>query len=135
MNERISPILLDQRIRNRIIEYLEIASSYDQQLEYEANVPIARVPNEIINLWEDSVRRGHLDEFAEPVYSPNEQAAIRRFHAVWDGVAKDTPDQMPPLSKLIGTEPWERLRVAAQQALAVFRLRGKFNEDREQFSK
>jgi hypothetical protein len=134
VNERISPILLDQRIRNRIIECLEIASSYDEQLKYEANVPIAHVPNEIINMWEDSVDRSRLDEFAEPVYSPNEQAAIRRFHAVWEGATKDTPDRMPPLSKLIGTEPWERLRVAAQQALAEFRLRGKFNEDREEFS-
>jgi hypothetical protein len=127
-------MLLDQRIRNRIIEYLEMASSYDEQLRYEANVPIACVPNEIINGWEDSVHRGQLNEFSEPVYSRDEQVAIGRFHAVWDGVAKDTPDQMPPLSELNGTEPWERLRVAAQQALDVFRMRGKFNEDREQFS-
>jgi hypothetical protein len=134
MNERISRILLEQRIRNRIIEYLEIASSCDEQMEFEAHVPIVAVPNEVINMWEDSVDIARIGDFAEPVYSPQEQMAIRQFHAVWDGVASDTPDPLPPLSKLMGTEPWARLRIAAGHALAVFRLRGKFSDDREQFS-
>jgi hypothetical protein len=85
-------------------------------------------------MWEDNVQSDRLDNFSEPVYSLEEQAAIRQFHIVWDGVARDTPDQMPPLSELIGTEPWERLRVAAMQVLTVFQSRGKFDEDREQFS-
>src|SRR5580658_7880249 len=122
MNEHISLILLDQRNRNRIIEYLELASSYDEQQEFETNVPIVHVPNEVVNMWEDSVDSARIGDFTEPVYSPQEQIAIKQFHAVWDGVASDTPERLPPLSKLIGTEPWERLRIAAAHALAVFRL-------------
>ena len=134
MTERISAMLLDQRIRNRIIEYLETASSYEEQKKFETDVPIVHVPNEIINEWEDYVNRDCLSECAGPVFSPEEQIAIRQFDAVWAQVADDTPNPLPPLSKLIGTEPWERLRTAASQALGVFQVRGKFDEEREQFS-
>jgi len=61
-----------------------------------------------------------------------ERAAIRAFHAVWLGVADDTPDPMPPLGALIGAEPWRRLRLAADEALRVFQQRGKFSDDLEQ---
>jgi hypothetical protein len=38
---------------------------------------------------------------------------------------------MPELSDLIGTEPWERLRQAAEIALRVFNVRGRFDEELE----
>ena len=126
-----SPIVLAQRIRNRIIEYLAIASSYAEQREYERSVPLVNVPSEIICQWEDWVR--NLDWFSEPVFSPNEQKAIREFHAIWESVADDTPRIMPPLSDLIGMETWERLRQGAESALKVFEGRGKFSEEREAF--
>lgn len=126
-------MVLAQRIRNRLMEYLETASSYDQQREYERNVPIAHVPHEMINQWEDLVDGGRLDWFEEPVFSPQEQEAIRTFHAVWDSVAKNTPKSLPSLSALIETEPWERLRQAAEMALGVFSVRGKFDEERDVF--
>ena len=128
MTEAISRILLDQRIRNRIIEYLEIASSYEEQLQYEANVP-----NEMINKWSDQV---DLDRegYRGPVYSIEEKAAIIRFNDIWNEVIKETPKKMPLLVKLLGSPPWEKLRIGAEQALEVFRLRGKFDEEREQFS-
>jgi hypothetical protein len=134
MNDAISPILLDQRIRNGIIEYLEIASSYEEQLEYEANVPIANIPNEMINQWEDWVHGNLRENYREPVYSLDEQAAIAGFQVIWSEVADETPKQMPPLKALLGTPAWEKLRLGAQQALEVFLLRGKFDGDREQFS-
>jgi hypothetical protein len=115
------------------MEYLEIASSYEEQLQYEANVPIANVPNEMIEQWSDQV---HLELFryCEPVYSAEEQAAIIRFNDIWQEVIEETPKIMPPLVKLLGSPSWEKLRIGAEQALEVFRLRGKFDEEREQFS-
>lgn len=129
-----SPRVLAQRIRNRLMEYLETASSYEAQREYERNVPIAHVPHEMINQWEDWVDGAKLDWFEEPVFSSREQEAIRTYHAVWDSVAKDTPKTLPSLSALIGTEPWERLRQAAEMALGVFAVRGKFDEERDAFA-
>ena len=55
MESTPSPQLLRQRIRNNIIEYLELAASVDEKRAYERNVPITQVPDEVINQWEDSV--------------------------------------------------------------------------------
>ena len=132
MTEAISRILLDQRIRNRIIEYLETASSYEEQLQYEANVPIVHVPNEMINEWADYVDLDR-DDYRGPVYSTEEKAAIIRFDGIWNQVIEETPEKMPSLETLLGSPPWEKLRIGAQEALDVFRLRGKCDENREQF--
>ena len=48
--------LVAQRIRNRIIEYLELAASYAAQEEYQRVAPI-NVPSEVMNQWEDWVPR------------------------------------------------------------------------------
>jgi hypothetical protein len=124
-------MLILQRIRNRVIEYLTLASSYQMQREYEASVPNAIVPDEIINQWEDLVNEETLHTFTEPVVSHAERIAIQNFHSIWNSVAENTPDPLPPLNQLIGTEQWERLRVAAQEALLVFAVRGTFGEATE----
>ena len=45
--------VVEQRVGNRVIEYLELASSFAVQQEYERHVPLAHVPYEVINQWED----------------------------------------------------------------------------------
>lgn len=126
-----SPMLLAQRVRNGLNCYFEIVSSYEEQQAYERNVPIAHVPTEVICMWQDSVDGDHLDWFKEPAFSYAEQTAIREFHAVWKEVIEDTPQSLPALSELIGTEPWERLRIAAEAALGVFNVRGKLFDEPE----
>lgn len=49
--------VIEQRVRNRIIEYVELASSFEAQQEYERDVPIAHIPYEVINQWEDEWNR------------------------------------------------------------------------------
>lgn len=125
--------LLKQRIRENIIDYLDIASSAEEQLDYERRVPIAHVPSEMINMWEDSVDAADFDWFAPPVFSLAEREAIRSFHAVWDSVAAETPDPMPyTIAALIGSAPWDRLMRAAQRAAAIFHRRGRFSRDHEE---
>lgn len=125
VTDRASEMLVDQRIRNRVMENLEIASSYEEQRGLDSN--------EIINMWEDPIARTCLSQYKEPVFSQGEQEAMREFDAIWESVADNTANPMPPLSELVGTEIWERLRVGAEKALAVFRVRGRFDEDREEF--
>ena len=128
-----SPQLLRQRIRNNIIAYLEIAASVDEQRSYERNVPIAQVPNEMINQWEDSVDSNDFGWYCPPVFSAEENAAIRQFHEVWNQVADETPNLMPyTIEAAISTEPWSRLVNAAQLALAVFERRGRFDSEVEE---
>lgn len=131
--ERPSERVIAQRMRNRMIEALDLAASFDKQLEYEANVPIAHVPSEVICWWEDSfMGPEYADRYELPVYTPEEVAAMVRFHAVWDRVCEDLPGPLSPLRELFELEPWQRLRDAAAEALAVFMRRGKFSEDVEE---
>ena len=112
------------------MDYLELAASAEEQRAYECHVPIAQVPNELINRWEDWVRYDDLDWYAAPVFSPEEIAAIRAFHAIWLAVADATPEPMPhTIDALIGTQVWDRLMTAAQTALIVFEKRGRFDQE------
>jgi hypothetical protein len=129
VDSSISLHTLKLRIRSNIIDYLESASSPVEQLDYERRVPIAQVPNEIINQWEDCVPDADFEWYSEPEYSADEQSAIKRFHAIWDIVADETPDPMPhTVEALIGTPVWQRLIDGAEDALKVFKRRGRINE-------
>ena len=122
--------LVLQRVRNRIIEYLEVASSYDRQREYQAAAPVC-VASEMIEQWADWVSDPADPAWAPPVFSEAERAAISRFHAVWNQVADDTPNPLPPLPETQRLPAWERLRCAAESALSVFHQRGRLPEARE----
>lgn len=135
MSDNPSPVLVDQRIRNRIIEYLGAASSYDEQRDYALRVPIVSVPNEMINEWEDwaGVDAKNLLSFDKRVFSSAELEALQAYHAIWLTVVRDTPRKMPALREMFGTEPWDRLRSGASAALSVLMQRGKFSEEQEEF--
>ena len=122
--------IVSQRIRNRIIEYLGLASSFERQREYEANVPIANVASEVICQWEDWVDEGRFEWYGSPVFSRAEVEAMKKFHATWDLVA-DCVDGRPRLEEVQKVSEWARLRDAAAEALSVFSMRGKLPEDEE----
>lgn len=119
-----------QRVRNRIIEYLELAGSFAHQREYQSRAPV-NVANEVINQWEDWVRGPRDPAFVAPVFSTSEQDAVAQFHHIWNVVADDTPNPLPELEALFDTAEWQRLRDAAVVALRVFLIRGKLPEDQE----
>ncbi len=98
MSETVSEQLVEQRVRNRIIEYLELAASAENQRTYECNVPIAVVPEEMIEHWSDLMNGAHIDDvLAEEwiVFSDAEKKAIRDFHSVWLATSEGTPMPMP----------------------------------------
>lgn len=123
-----TPKVLLQRVRNRIIEYLELTRSFDAQRQYQSCAPV-HVPNEVINQWEDWVRGPRDPAFVHPVFSKAEQDAIARFHGTWRDVAANTRDPLPELDALLVTAEWQALRDAADDALRVFLVRGKLSED------
>jgi hypothetical protein len=124
--------VVDQRIRNRIIEYFELAASNDDQLAYEKNVPIAHVPYEVINQWEDWVPAGPSKAVNDPsVFSAAELQEMQDFQLVWESTAAAVPDDYPHLSDVQALPAWDQLRQQAKRALRVFEVRGKLPEDRE----
>jgi len=113
------------RLRNRIIEHLQLVASAEEQLAYQQSAPIAQVSNELFNTWGDWVADdAAIDQFTAPVFSANEQLAVREFNAALGAVASQTARDLPYIADFIGTADWQDLRMAASRALAVFQVRG-----------
>ncbi len=122
---KISEILLNQRVRNRIIEVLEIYCSFENQEIFG--------PDEIINMWDDLVHDNYLNTLVEPVFSLEEQYVFSDFHNNWKEICDNTPQYMPPLSILKKDHKWISLMINAKKALNIFLIRGRFNEEVEIF--
>jgi hypothetical protein len=128
MSGPVSKRIVLQRLRNRIIESLELAASHDSQLEYQKSAPLIDVPAQVINLWEDFVGDDWRQHYtAGEVFTAREIDAIASFHPVWDEIAQQAPDL--PLDALIHTPAWLRLAKSAMAALEVFLERGRLPED------
>lgn len=122
--------IVEQRVRNRLIEYFELAASYAAQREYEeAGPPHVHVPYEVINQWEDWVP--HLDLVLEgsKVYTPEEKKALSTFKAVWEMTADAVADDYPSLEAVQAMTEWKAMRREAESALGVFSRRGRLPED------
>jgi hypothetical protein len=117
-----SPRMVEQRVRNRLIEYFEWASSFDEQREYQAVAPVA-VAGEVFNQWDDWTGPEPVtaDSFG-PVYSCDEVEAMLSYDSVLTRAIDET---------FQGLAIWEELRQAAADALTVFRRRGTLPEDHE----
>ena len=134
MREQVSRQVVDQRIRNRYIEYFELASSEAELLDYQAKVPV-NIFAELINQWEDWSPRPGLTPmrtwFPLTVYSEEEIVEILRFHTVWDAVSDSTPQDIDRIEDFFVLPQWQLLKSAAVVALATFSKRGKLSEDEE----
>lgn len=132
-SRRPSQRVVEQRVRNRLIEYLELAASFEDQTTYQAGAPMVHVPSEIINQWADwsPPELEPWQTAPSGIYTAAEWDALHAFHVVWDWVARNTPDPLPELAALQRTPEWERLRAAADAALQPFHARGRSPEDRE----
>jgi hypothetical protein len=124
--------VVEQRVRNRIIEYLELASSFEARQEHERDVPLEHIPYGVINQWEGWVHKDpREDRDLSDVYDEAEVDAMCQFHAEWEDAAPAVPDNHPPLSEVQALPDWDRLRDEAGPALSVFMRRGKMAQDHE----
>src|SRR4029077_8291545 len=117
-----------QRIRNRIIEYLEAASVPN-------NWPAAfSTPVELIEQWEDWVQPAWPSHFGPPVFATEEVEAMRRFYVAWDRAANAVVGADARFEELLPLDEWRDVASAARNALEVFVVRGRFSEDEESAS-
>ena len=119
----VSRKLLQQRIRNRVIENLE---------SFADPVWVRKLgTDEIINMWYD-----HMDDdedftfFTEPVFNLKETNAIKRFHYLLESTYKTIPTTWS-LSDLSNNQEWKQLTIQAHEELSVFMERGRFSEEAE----
>jgi len=114
--ERPSDRVIEQRVRNRLIEYFELASSFAAQQEYERDAPIAHVPYEVIEQRADWLP--HLDLYLADsgAYTAAEVEAIRQFQVVWEATTNAISDDYPTLAQVQALPAWEELRQEAESA-------------------
>jgi hypothetical protein len=121
-----------QRVRNRLIEYLEVAASFQAQQAFLEQSPDLDVPNEIIQQWSDWVSPDWRKELLAPVFSEDELLAISQFQTIWQAISQDLVQPLPPLAILQHSPLWEKLRQSAQHTLLIFMSRGLLSEDKVQ---
>ena len=125
MNNAPSQLLVEQRVRNRIFEYLEGVREYPR---HRGQTDL----NELINEWETWVDDPFLPgDFPPPAFSSDEVAALAITHGAWlafaDSTPKDIKDERAPLS----LPEWKAFVAACSAAIKVFQVRGPLREDAE----
>ncbi|WP_057634084.1 WapI family immunity protein [Stenotrophomonas humi] len=110
-----------QRIRNRIIEHLELTASPEKQRKWDTN--------EVVNGWEDWVSEGWQGSFIPPIFSQAEIEGIEKFSLVWLEVVNSTPNPLPQFEQLREHPSWLKLMATAKEVLAVFQVMGKLSEE------
>ena len=112
MSDSLSKQIIYQRIRNRIIEVLELFAD-DGSFDFS-------ISN--LELWHDWVDLERIDQLAETVLTQDEVSVIYKVDSAWDCVEPNS---------LKHSAEWKALRSEAIDGLAVFMKRGKMSESKE----
>ena len=123
MRASVPPELVEQRIRNRIYEYVGSVA------EYPANRGVWDL-NELVNEWENYVSDPFEPKyFKAPAFTSGEVAAISEIHAAWVEFAKATPPTIKDEVQAMQTPQWPLLVETCRRASSTFSLRGKLPEE------
>lgn len=129
--DRPSEQVLLQGVRNRLIDYLEVAASFEAQMTFSEQSPQVNVALEVLEQWADWVGPEWQDDFISPVFSPDELLAIGLFQDVWLGcrgrLLQDFAE-LPVLAELFDHRDWRSLRVGAEMLLVFMMKRGRLSE-------
>jgi hypothetical protein len=127
--DRPSRRVLLQRVRNRLIDYLEVAASFDEHRRYQATAPTLHVPDEVVHQWQDWISEEWPTQLVEPVFSAEERSAIAQFDALWKDVTARLPQPLPGIDALCAQPEWQQLQQGAATLLQIFYRRGKLSEE------
>ena len=117
--------LIDQRIRNRIIEMLEWV------IECEHTAPDLGL-EELVNAWDDLVDSPFQpDRFPDPTYTDEERQSLRAVSAAMDAFCVATPQKIIDQDGALMLSEWKTLTSRAKDAYTCLMNRGRLPEDRE----
>jgi hypothetical protein len=120
-----SPQLVEQRIRNRIIEWLEALVTYQVD-------PPPYDLNEVLNQWEDwSASIASIERYAQSVYTAEEGSCLVAVGDAWSEFCEATPTKIIHESKELSKPELAKLVAVSDKALGALRLRGKLSEEGE----
>jgi hypothetical protein len=122
-----SALVVSQRIRNRVIEYLESVVSYQPD-------PPAFDLNELLNQWNDWVPdQVTLAAFPNPTYSAREAELLVAVGVEWNDLCDVTPKTISDEVAVLHLPGWQKFCAAAQYALLELKVRGRLSESQEAF--
>lgn len=119
--EEVSQEVIYQRVRNRVIELLDMYSSFDDVATVGAY--------EMINMVDDQLPLDY--DKAPKVFSEKEKEIINKFMELVDGAADATTENVWDVVWFKNSVEWVKVSEFAKQALAVFSERGRFSEEHE----
>jgi hypothetical protein len=108
---------LKTNFRKEVFEVLELISSKEKQLDYQAKVPIAYVSAELFNQWDDCYQIPKEQDWYKEAFSKEELRILQEFDEAFEDVSKETPQNPPDIHNFVKTPEWERLSNAAAIAL------------------
>ncbi|RFA29939.1 hypothetical protein CAI21_08945 [Alkalilimnicola ehrlichii] len=108
---------LKANFRKEVFEVLDLISSKEEQLDYQAKAPIAYVSAELFNQWEDCYQTPKEQDWYKEAFSKAELKVFQEFDEALEAVSKDVPQNPPDIHDFVKTPEWEKLSNAARIAL------------------
>lgn len=106
----------DLLTRSTCRELLKLLSNREAQLRYEADVPVANVPAELLCMWFDDHYHPETAWFSQ-AFTDHERQALADFNAFFSGVAGRLPTDQG-VAGLHAEPVWDDVCAKASEALA-----------------
>lgn len=123
--EEVSERVVDQRVRNRIMEVVEVLAGGD------AAVSEVSFGNYFEFFYDWIPHRDSGGMYENSAVTSEERALLQRVSTLLDDASDDVPPEMTE-EAFIATGWLGRIQPVAIEALALMRARGRFSEDREE---
>ncbi|RWX05180.1 hypothetical protein EHI45_30810 [Rhizobium leguminosarum] len=124
MGEEVSERVIEQRLRNRIIETIEVLAGGNQGL-IDVNY------NEFFEGFYDQWHGGHLAVKPNSAITEEEERAVDALGLMLESITKET-SHFRSEAEYLQSGCAERIKPVAQKALKLFLSRGRFREDLEE---
>ena len=107
---------LTKRIRQNVLNVLELWSSKEEQLEYQKNVPIAQVSAELFCQWADDTYHPESRQF-KLAFDERERDILADFDKTFNYVSDKTPNNLPDIADFVKTTEWKIVNEAAIETI------------------
>jgi hypothetical protein len=104
-----------EQIRKNIFEILDLWSSKESQIEFQKNVPIAHVSDELFNIWDDNYYPE--SEIHKIAFTEKEREILEKFNMLLNMISDNTPQNLPNLDEFVLTNEWIELNALAKEVI------------------
>ena len=104
------------KIRQNILDILELWASKDKQLAYQENVPIAQVSSELFCQWADDFYHPYSFQF-KLAFDENERKILAEFDRSLNDICDMVMNNLPYLTDFVKTKEWLSLNQLAADIL------------------